>query len=95
MCEIVFEDEKGEELEVEDILPYSLEADTIVLEDEDYGIWYLDIQEHPERYTGKTVVFRAQAMTSMEAAQGHLHPRPQRHDLLRRGHPLLRLPVQV
>ena len=51
MCEIVFEDEKGEELEVEDILPYSLEADTIVLEDEDYGIWYLDIQEHPERYT--------------------------------------------
>ena len=26
MCEIVFEDEKGEELEVEDILPYSLEV---------------------------------------------------------------------
>src|SRR5699024_2145897 len=25
MCEIVFEDEQGEELEVEDILPYSLE----------------------------------------------------------------------
>ncbi len=25
MCEIVFEDDKGEELEVEDILPYSLE----------------------------------------------------------------------
>ena len=74
MCEIVFEDEKGEELEVEDILPYSLEADTIVLEDEDYGIWYLDIQEHPERYTGKTVVFRAQAMTSMKLPKGTFIP---------------------
>ena len=70
----VFEDEKGEELEVEDILPYSLEADTIVLEDEDYGIWYLDIQEHPERYTGKTVVFRAQAMTSMKLPKGTFIP---------------------
>lgn len=74
MCEIVFEDEKGEELEVEDILPYSLEADTIVLEDEDYGIWYLDIQEHPERYTGKTVIFRAQAMTSMKLPKGTFIP---------------------
>ena len=32
MCEIVFEDEQGEELEVEDILPYSLEEDHITLE---------------------------------------------------------------
>ena len=69
-----FLDERGEELEVEDILPYSLEADTIVLEDEDYGIWYLDIQEHPERYTGKTVVFRAQAMTSMKLPKGTFIP---------------------
>ena len=59
---------------MEDILPYSLEADTIVLEDEDYGIWYLDIQEHPERYTGKTVVFRAQAMTSMKLPKGTFIP---------------------
>ena len=43
MCEIVFEDEKGEELEVEDILPYSLEEPHITLDDPDYGIWYLDI----------------------------------------------------
>ena len=49
MCEIVFENDRGEELEVEDILPYSLDEPHIDLEDDDYGIWYLDIQDHPER----------------------------------------------
>ena len=74
MCEIVFEDEAGEELEVEDILPYSLEAEAITLEDEDYGIWYLDIQEHPERYVGKTVTYKAQAMTGMKLPRGCFVP---------------------
>ena len=70
----VFEDEQGEELEVEDILPYSLEEPHIDLEDEDYGIWYLDIQEHPERYVGKTITFKAQAMTGMRLPKGTFVP---------------------
>ena len=74
MCEIVFEDEKGEELEVEDILPYSLEEPHITLEDPDYGIWYLDIQEHPERYVGKTITYKAQAMTGMRLPRGTFVP---------------------
>ncbi len=74
MCEIVFEDEKGEELEVEDILPYSLEESHITLEDPDYGIWYLDIQEHPERYVGKTITYKAQAMTGMRLPKGTFVP---------------------
>ena len=74
MCEIVFEDIRGEELEVEDILPYSLEEEHIVLEDDDYGIWYIDIQEHPERYLGKTISFKAQAMTGMRLPKGTFVP---------------------
>lgn len=74
MCEIVFEDEMGEELEVEDILPYSLEEPHIDLEDDDYGIWYLDIQDHPERYVDKTITFKAQAMTSMKLPRGTFIP---------------------
>ena len=74
MCEIVFEDEKGEELEVEDILPYSLEEEHITLEDPDYGIWYLDIQDHPDRYVGKTITFKAQAMTGMKLPKGSFVP---------------------
>ena len=74
MCEIVFEDIRGEELEVEDVLPYSLDQDHITLEDEDYGIWYIDIQEHPERYLGKTISFKAQAMTGMKLPKGTFVP---------------------
>ena len=74
MCEIVFEDDRGEELEVEDILPYSLEEPHITLEDPDYGIWYLDIQEHPERYVGKTITYKAQAMTGMRLPKGSFVP---------------------
>ena len=74
MCEIVFEDDRGEELEVEDILPYSLEQSHITLEDADYGIWYLDIQEHPDRYVGKTITYKAQAMTGMRLPRGTFVP---------------------
>ena len=74
MCEIVFEDIRGEELEVEDILPYSLEKDHITLEDDDYGIWYLDIQEHPERYIGKTITYKAQSMTGAKLPKGTFVP---------------------
>ena len=74
MCEIVFEDDRGEELEVEDILPYSLEDSHITLEDPDYGIWYLDIQEHPDRYVGKTITYKAQAMTGMRLPKGTFVP---------------------
>ncbi len=74
MCEIVFEDAMGEELEVEDILPYSLEEPHLILADEDYGIWYLDIQEHPDRYVGKTITYKAQAMTGMKLPKGSFVP---------------------
>jgi len=74
MCEIVFENEMGEELEVEDILPYSLEEPHLTLEDPDYGIWYLDIQEHPDRYVGKTITYKAQAMTGMKLPKGTFVP---------------------
>ena len=74
MCEIVFEDEKGEELEVAEILPYDMEKDHIDLEDDCYGIWYIDIQEHPERYVGKTITMKTMAMTSMRLPKGTFIP---------------------
>ena len=73
-ADIVFEDAEGEELEVEDILPYDLNGDHIQLEDDDYGIWYLDIQDAPEKYTGKTITFKALAMTSSRLPKGTFIP---------------------
>lgn len=56
------------------ILPYSLEEDHITLEDPDYGIWYLDIQEHPDRYVGKTITMKTQAMTGSKLPRGTFVP---------------------
>ena len=46
--------------EVEDPLPFDLNAPVINIEDDDYAIWYRDITEEPEKYDGKTVSFKAQ-----------------------------------
>lgn len=45
-------------------LPYDLEAPVIVLKPEDFGIWYFDTKDNPERYRGKTVEFTACIMKS-------------------------------
>ena len=35
--------------------PFDLDQDVIEIPDEDFGIFYVDSMEHPERYDGKTV----------------------------------------
>ena len=60
---IVFEDEEGEQ--IEDIydgkMPFDFMAPIIEIDPLDYGIWYMDMTEHQERYEGKTVHFQAKA----------------------------------
>ena len=46
--------------EVEDPLPFDLNAPVIEVRDEDSGLWYRDVSEEPEKYQGKTVRFKAQ-----------------------------------
>ncbi|MGM9973507.1 MAG: GTP-binding protein [Clostridiaceae bacterium] len=41
-----------------EILPYNINSSEITILDEDFGIFYLDITEHPEKYQGKIVKFR-------------------------------------
>ena len=47
--------------ELEDPLPFDLNAEVISIRDEDYAIWYRDLNEEVEKYHGKTVCFKAQA----------------------------------
>lgn len=62
-AEIVFEGAEGEINQIfEEDLPYSLDAPVIALDDESYGIWYLDSLDNPERYIGKTVQFVAMVL---------------------------------
>ena len=53
-CDVLFENEEGEINNIfEDAMPYDLDADVIDIEDADYGIFYVDMEDHPERYRGK------------------------------------------
>ena len=46
--------------EIEDPLPFDINAPVIEVKDEDYALWYRDVSEEPEKYSGKTVRFNAQ-----------------------------------
>ena len=46
--------------DVEDPLPFDINAPVITIKDEDYALWYRDVTEEPEKYNGKTVVFKGQ-----------------------------------
>ncbi len=46
--------------DVEDPLPFDINAPIITVEDEDYALWYRDVTEEPQKYHGKTVRFKAQ-----------------------------------
>jgi G3E family GTPase len=46
--------------DIEDPLPFDINAPVIEVKDEDYALWYRDVTEEPEKYDGKTVRFKAQ-----------------------------------
>ena len=61
-AEVIFEDEEGE---IDDIfgdqMPFDVNAPVIEIPPEDYGIWFVDAMDHPDRYVGKTLRFKARA----------------------------------
>ena len=62
-AEVIFEDGQGEiENIFEDDVPYDLKAPVIKIAREDYGIWYVDMMESPDRYRGKTVELTAKVL---------------------------------
>lgn len=62
-AEVIFEDEEGELDQIfEEDLPYNLDAPIVDIAPEDYGIWFVDSMDNPERYVGKTVRFKARAL---------------------------------
>ncbi len=42
---------------IEDPLPFDINADEVVIEDKDYAIWYANLSENMQSYDGKTVTF--------------------------------------
>lgn len=54
----------------EEPLPYDINQDIIFIEDEDFGRWYIDTFENPERYEGKKVSFNAIVTISKKLPKG-------------------------
>lgn len=46
--------------DVEDPLPFDVNAPIIEIKDEDYALWYRDVNEEPQKYDGKKVHFKGQ-----------------------------------
>ena len=44
--------------DIEDPLPFDVEADEITINDDDYALFYRDIMEEPAKYDGKIITFK-------------------------------------
>ena len=60
--------------DVQDPLPFDINAPVIQIKDEDFAIWYRDVTEEPEKYTGKTVCFKAQVAMLRRQKEGMFAP---------------------
>ena len=60
--------------DIPDPLPFDINADPIDIPDDDFGIWYMDCQDEPQKYTGKTVRFLAQVCQTNRAGKNSFVP---------------------
>jgi len=73
---VIFEKPDGSMITVdgEDMLPYDVHADVIKIEDDDFGLWFSDALDNPERYDGKTVQFTGQVYRDDKMPAGFFIP---------------------
>ena len=79
--------------DIPDPLPFDINAPVIEIGDDDFGIWYMDCQEDPQKYAGKTVRFLAQVCQTNRAGKNSFVPGRFANDLLCPGHPVCGLPL--
>jgi len=60
--------------EIEDPLPFDINAPVIMVNDEDYALWYRDVTEEPGKYDGKTVSFKGQVALLRREKNGMFAP---------------------
>lgn len=58
-AQIVYEKKDRTIDETPEPLPYDINQDVIEISDINYGIWFMDCQENPEKYVGKVIKFLA------------------------------------
>ena len=75
-CDIAYEFKDGSGAYIEKHLTNNKmnNADPIDIPDDDFGIWYMDCQDEPQKYTGKTVRFLAQVCQTNRAGKNSFVP---------------------
>ena len=56
--------------EIEDPMPFDVNAPVVTIEDKDFALFYRDLSEKMEEYVGKTVHFRGMAAVSKKLPKG-------------------------
>ena len=56
--------------EIEDPLPFDLDANPVEIAPDDFGLWYMDVTDDPQKYAGKRVKFLAQVAQSPRVPKG-------------------------
>lgn len=74
-AEIVFEGENGEITQISEAdLPYDMSADVIKIAPKDYGVWYIDCMDKPDRYRGRTVEFTGMVLKTDDFPKNYFVP---------------------
>ena len=60
--------------DIEDPLPFDINAPVIQVKDEDFALWYRDVTEEPEKYHGKSVRFKGQVAMLRREKKGMFAP---------------------
>ena len=72
-CNILFEAPDGstDDGVTDEDLPYDMKADIITIPEDQYGIFYMDSMDHPDRYDGRTVRLVGQPFPNADVPDGY------------------------
>lgn len=75
-CDIAYEFADGSVAydDIPDPLPFDIDAPVIEIADQDFGVWYMDCSETPEKYKNKIVRFTAQVCQTPRAGKDAFVP---------------------
>lgn len=65
-----YDSERMEEYDDGSVCPFDLSEPVLDLSDDDFGVWYTDVMDKPQRYEGKTVKFRGMVAQSPKFPRG-------------------------
>ena len=71
-CDIAYEYTDGKVVydDIEDPLPFDIDAPVIEIEDRDFALWYRDMSEEPKKYDGKTVEVKCRCLVRKNVPKG-------------------------